>query len=340
MIRGEGNRRRVWWIVAAVLSVSMWPALARSAEDEAASRALFAEGRRLAATGDYVHACPKFEDSYRLAPGIGTSFNLADCLEHLGRTASAWARFLDVAAATKAAGQTDREEVARARASALEPQLARLTVVVRQPVDGLVVKRDAAVVGEAAWGVPVPVDPGPHTIEATALHKNSWSSTMNVPPTAGSVSVEVPALATAPDLAPASAVPVVPMVTVSGGEGPPRRFSSATLTIGAIGVVALTAGTVFGVKFESANNQLQAICVNTPTSCDSKSVARYNTLHDDATSYRAYEFVGFGIGGAAVLTAAYLWWRSTPMDKSASARTVAWPLVSPDAWGMSLALRL
>ena len=318
----------------------MWPALARSAEDEAASRALFSEGRRLAAAGDYVHACPKFEDSYRLAPGIGTSFNLADCLEHLGRTASAWARFLDVVAATKAAGQTDREEIARARASALEPRLARLTIVVRQPVDGLVIKRDAAGVGEAAWGIAVPVDPGPHTIEATAPHRKAWSSTMNLPATAESVSVDVPALATVPDLAPAPAIPVVPMVTVFGDERPPRRFSSGTLTIGAAGVFALTVGTVFGVKFESANNQLQAICVNNPTSCPSTSVAQYNTLHDDATSYRAYEFVGFGIGGAAVLTAAYLWWRSAPTDKSASARTVAWPSVSPDAWGLNLALRL
>jgi hypothetical protein len=340
MIRGERNRRRASWIVAAVLGVSMWPALARSAEDEAASRALFAEGRRLAATGDYVHACPKFEDSYRLAPGIGNSFNLADCLEHLGRTASAWARFLDVAAATKAAGQTDREEVARARASALEPQLARLTIVVRQPVDGLVVKRDAAVVGEAAWGVPVPVDPGPHTIEATAPHKNRWSSAMNVLPTAGSVSVEVPALAAAPDLAPAPAVPAVPTVTVLGGERPPRRFSSATLALGAIGVVALTAGTAFGVKFEAANNQLQAICVNNPTSCEPKSVAQYNTLHDDATSYRVYEVIGFGMGAAAAMTVAYLWWRSAPTDKSASARTVAWPSISPDPWGLNLALSL
>src|SRR6185312_13224264 len=112
------------------------PARARAAEDEAAARALFFEARRLVAAGNYAAACPKFEDSYRLDPGIGTSFNLADCYEHSGRTASAWARFLDVAAATKAAGQLDRERVARARAAALEPKLARMTLKVEAKVPG------------------------------------------------------------------------------------------------------------------------------------------------------------------------------------------------------------
>ena len=215
MIRSEGRRWRAAWIAAVLLVASTWPGFARGADDEAASRALFAEARRLVAAGDYVHACPKFEDSYRLDPGIGTSYNLADCFAHVGRTASAWARFLDVAAATKAAGQTDREALARARAQALEPQLSRLTVVVSQPVDGLVVKRDATIVGEAAWGVAVPVDPGPHTIEATAPNRKSWSSTMEVPAGAGSVSIEVPPLAAAPE----SRAPGVGRCRASDGDG-------------------------------------------------------------------------------------------------------------------------
>src|SRR5205807_91874 len=98
---------------------------------------LFLEGRKLAAAGDYAAACPKFEDSYRLDPGIGTNFNLADCYEHRGLIASAWARFLDVAAATKAVGQSERERVARARAALLEPKLARLTLEVEGTEPGL-----------------------------------------------------------------------------------------------------------------------------------------------------------------------------------------------------------
>ena len=80
--------------------------------------------------GKYDDACPKLEESQRLAPAIGTKFNLADCYEHTGRLASAWAAFLSVAASAKNANQGAREKAARDRAAALEPKLSRLAVVV------------------------------------------------------------------------------------------------------------------------------------------------------------------------------------------------------------------
>ena len=216
----------------------------------------------------------------------------------------------------------------------------RLTIAVSQPVDGLIVKRDATLVGEASWGVAVPVDPGPHTIEATAPHKTSWSSTMNVPATAGSVSVEVPSLVDAPELAPAPSVPAVPMLTASTDAQPQRRLSPAIVTVAAVGIVGVAAGTIFGVKFESAKSQLPGICEKNPMTCDGPSVDRYNMLHSDAERDLTYELIGFGVGGAAVLTAAYLWWRSPPAAPRTSTSIVAWPSVSPDAWGLSMSLRL
>src|SRR5882724_4994889 len=131
-------------------------------QDEAAARVLFREARVFAERGEYAMACPRFEASFRLDPGMGTSFNLADCLEHIGRTASAWARFLDVAETTKAAGQLERERTARARAAELEPLLSRLTIEIEKPAAGLMVRRDGITIGEALWGVAVPLDPGVH----------------------------------------------------------------------------------------------------------------------------------------------------------------------------------
>src|SRR5436189_3072489 len=120
--------------VFCVLWLARPSALSLAAESDAAgARVLFAEGRKLVDAGNYAAACPKFEDSFRLDPGVGTNFNLADCFERIGRTASAWARFLDVAAATKAAGQVERERVARWRAAALERRLTRMIVEVSSP---------------------------------------------------------------------------------------------------------------------------------------------------------------------------------------------------------------
>src|SRR6516164_8031146 len=114
--------------LGATLAAALWVGDVAAQSDPVAARVLFSDARSLTAQGKYEQACPKFEESQRLDPGIGTLFNLADCWEHIGRTASAWGRFLDVAAQAKMAGQADREKVARERAAMLEPKLSRLTI--------------------------------------------------------------------------------------------------------------------------------------------------------------------------------------------------------------------
>src|SRR3954471_21920113 len=234
MTRNEGQTRCWQTSLAAALCVAAWAAPSRAAGDEAGARVLFTEGRRLVAAGDYAQACPKFEDSFRLDPGIGTNFNLADCLEHIGRPASAWSRFLDVVAATKAAGQVERERVARARAAALEPRLARLVVEGSAPVPGLVVERDGVPVGMASIGIPVPVDPGDHLIEATAPGKKAWSTTATVPDAPTIVSVSVAALEDLPLAVLAStraAAAPAPSLVASHADGP-RHVPMSAIVLG------------------------------------------------------------------------------------------------------------
>ncbi|WP_437312644.1 hypothetical protein [Sorangium sp. So ce385] len=187
--------------------------------DTAAAQALFDAARQLMAQGRHAEACPKLEESQRLDPGIGTQFNLAACYEQVGRTASAWSTFLDVAGAAKAAGQLEREKVARQRATALEPKLIRLTITA--PADApadLQVKRDGALVGRAQWGTPVPVDPGKHTVEASAAGRSPFVKTVELNKAGASETVAVPPLAGAP--ARAAAPPV------SGPAAPPARAAA------------------------------------------------------------------------------------------------------------------
>src|SRR5215218_5450162 len=99
--------------LAALLLVALvlCPASAHAdpAVEKAAAEALFQQGKALVAERRFAEACPKFAESLRLDPGVGTLLYLADCQEKAGKTASAWARFLEAAAAAKAAGQADRE---------------------------------------------------------------------------------------------------------------------------------------------------------------------------------------------------------------------------------------
>jgi hypothetical protein len=305
-----------------LVSAALVPsALTAAAErDEVGARVLFAEGRRLADAGRYAEACLEFDKSLRLDPGVGTSFNLADCEEHLGRTASAWARFLDVAAATK----LERQRVARARAAALEPKLARLVVEVRAPAAGQTVERDGAPLEAAAWGIAVPVDPGPHLIAARAPGKKDWTGSATVPDGPGTTVVSVPALEArgdaGPRLAPGSALSTgepAPLVdatasttaTVASTGPAGRRWSLPVLALGALGAVGVTTGAALALVVGSENDEAKSLCPG--SSCrDVEEKARHDGLVEDARSHRVLAAVGAGVGAAALLTAAYLWWRT------------------------------
>src|SRR5579883_2794024 len=99
-----------------------------TAADPAAAESLFDQGRQLMDQGRYSEACPKFEESQRLDPGLGTQFHLADCWEHLGRTATAWALFREVESQARAQGEGSREKIAHDRAATLQPMLPRLVI--------------------------------------------------------------------------------------------------------------------------------------------------------------------------------------------------------------------
>jgi serine/threonine-protein kinase len=319
-------------------------AVAAAGRDEVGARVLFAEGRRLADAGRYAEACLEFEESLRLDPGVGTSFNLADCEEHLGRTASAWARFLEVAAATK----LERQRVARARAAALEPRLARLAIEVRAPpAVGQIVERDGGPVGIAAWGIAVPVDPGPHLIASRAPGRKNWAQSVTVPDGPGTTVVSVPtlearsgadprlALGSAPSTgAPAPLVDATASTSAkSASAATPApavgRWSLPVLALGALGAVGLTTGAALALAVSSENNEAMSLCPG--SSCqDLDEKARHDGLVEDARSHRVLAVVGAGVGAAALLAAAYLWWRpghatsSSPKAAGASRLEIAW----------------
>ena len=312
MTRSDPPSRRALSVVCCALGLlaTATPARADDPRDDAGARVLFGEGRTLADAGRYAEACRKFEESLRLAPGVGTSFNLADCQEHLGLTATAWARFMDVAAATRLAGQVERERVARSRAAALEPRLARLVVEVTGPVDGQTVLRDGLPLGVPAWGAAVPVDPGPHVVEARAPGRVSWTQTATVPDAATTVVVAVPALAAlAPPEAPTPPPAVArPSATVEATAPPPRRWSAPVLAFGAVAAAALATSAVAAMSLGSANDEAKGLCpLNV---CDTgEEKARHDALVADARRDRLLVYTTAGIGTAALVAAIYFWWR-------------------------------
>jgi len=322
------------------------PLFAQSGDDAAAGRALFAEARKLAAAGKYADACPKFEESLRLNRGIGTQFNLADCLERIGRTASAWGHFLEVAAAARASGQAERETVARQRAAALEPKLPRLVIEVDDQIEGLEVRRDGVLVGAAAYRTAMPVDPGKHVVVAAAPGRKGWSSELVVPAGPGTASVRVPELereGTAP-VAPAAAAAKDPPAAVDPpadekgtGLGTERTLALAAAGVGVAGAIA---GTVFFFQYKARNSDAKDICPTPASPCPPGSASTHADLVEDARKARTLTYVGWGVGAAGLAGAAVLWF-TAPKD-GGSERAGAWtlePLTLPGGAGARLHAR-
>ena len=276
------------------------PALA--GEGAAAAEVLFAEGKQLVQDGNYAAACPKFEESQKVDPGMGTLYRLADCYEHVGRTASAWASFLEVAGSAKTSGQQARADDAKKRAAALEPTLPKLLIRVTEPdVAGLVVKRGDVVVGKAQWNTPIPVDPGEVALEATAPGRKTWRTAIAIQARASS-QVQVPSLEVE---AVKAALPESPMGAMGAPDRAPSSFGTqrtVAVVAGAAGVVALGIGSVFGIVSMSKKGDADTHC-DPNNACDDEGLG----LRRDAISSGTLSSIGFVAGGVLAATGVVLW---------------------------------
>jgi hypothetical protein len=292
-------------------------AQAGAASNRAAAEALFNEGRTLAASGKYAAACPKFEASEQLDPGLGTLLNLAECYEKLGKTASAWAEYKEAIPLARAAGSKVRQDLATERAQALESRLSMLTIRAMggtEDANGLEIRRDGVPVQPAELGSPIPVDPGPHTIEAAAPGRQKWASTVQVAD-ASKLAVEVPVLAPAAVSSaplPDAGKPIEsPPLDQSAHAGSASTQRTAAVVVGAVGVVGVGIGAVFGLGASSKWSDAKSKCTAYPYGCSQDAL----DARDSAKSKASVATVAFIVGGAAIAGAAVLWLTASPSQE-------------------------
>jgi hypothetical protein len=308
-------------VVAAVVSlvgVCLTEArVAQAGGDEVATaQVLFDDGKRLMGQERWAEACPKLQESQRLAPAIGTEFNLADCLEHQGKLASAWAAFLDVVDQTHKRGESKREGAARDRAAALSPRLGKLTIQVPARAPGLEVLRDGEPLPPEVWGVGVPVDDGDHRVEARAPGRVAWSSTVR---TADGATAST----TVPDLVPAPVTPppAAPSSTAASAPPPPPPASSPDHTAAYIvlGSAVVMAGVgVAGVLEHGSNVSAYNADPQCPSIDASTRPAQCNDDVNAANTWNTVGIVGF-VGGGAALVAGVTLWLLSPSRPASSA---------------------
>lgn len=309
-------------VLALSFATTATTAQAQDAQTQAMGRALFNEGVALYNAGNYAEACPKLEASLKHYPGIGTRGKLAECYEKLGRYASAWAAYREVAQLATRSGDPAREQVANERARSLEPKLAYLTVTIPPASDapGLVVKRNGHEVDRTKLGAAEPSDPGTVVFDVSAPDRKPMTAQVVLTP-GQSARFEVPVLeplvAPQPEAPPSTPPPV-------RDEGGGAWQKPTGLVLGGVGIAGLAVGTVFGLSAKSTYDGAfdDGRCDRTTNQCD----ASGQDAVDDARSRATVSTVLFVAGAAFAVGGAVLFF-TAPSSSSGRALRIA-----PTTW--------
>ncbi len=145
----------------------------------AAADALFRAGRAAALQGDHLEAAARFAESYRLDPAPGTLLNLAVAEDKLGRLAAAWEHAR--AAALALPPGDERTLLARQLFDAIDARLPRLTLRSGANLEANAhVSVDGVELLPASFGIPLPLDPGPHTVMVRSPEHRPFAVTIRL----------------------------------------------------------------------------------------------------------------------------------------------------------------
>jgi hypothetical protein len=160
------------------------------------AKQLFETAMDLVDRGKHGLACPMLAESLSLDAGMGTKYYLARCYEQIGRLATAHRLLVQVAAEARAAGRRDRARHAARAATALEPKVPSLTVIVPAELrrsSTLLITRDGQPLRRDQWGKAVPIDLGEHEILARQPGSRlAWSHKVWLAQEGEDAEVEVP----------------------------------------------------------------------------------------------------------------------------------------------------
>lgn len=312
-------------LTVTILALYRVPAGVADADKERErARELFQQGVKLYRTGKFQEACAKFEASLAHYDGVGSRGKLAECYERIGRVANAWRLYREVERLSRSVGDDVRAQVAADRMKRLEARLARLVINVEPSADiaGLSIRDNAEPVRREMWGETLVVEPGQHTIRASADGYQTWHERVRIGE-GESRTVAVPTLRPegAGDLG------------GSAGQSGSRTLRVAGLALAGAGAVGLIAGGLFGGRAYSQTGALSEPCQQALALCSADERASDASARTNATRATYATLAGTALIVGGVVT----WWlgRSSGGPRDERAVTVR-PTVQSDRAGLVL----
>lgn len=291
--------------VVAALALTASAAPAQTASEKAAAEALFQEAASMMQDGHVAEACSKYQASQELDPALGTLLRLADCYDRVGKSASAWALFVEAQAVAQRANQPERAEIATTRSGELKERLSMLTLKLDdgEVPEGLSIRVNRAEIPQPSWGTALPFDPGQVTIKVSAPGYQEWSTQVVVPVGPDQTTVTIPPLKAVPR-APTKAS--APTGAAAATMKEPEGSSTATTlgyVAGGVGLAGLAAAGVLGYRAYSLNQDSLDLCAqDDPNACTTEG----KELRDRAAGYGAISTIVGGVGGALLVTGVVL----------------------------------
>ena len=271
----------------------------------------FKKGRDFLKAGKFAEACAAFEESQRLDPQLGTQFNIAQCDEKIGKIATAWAIYRDLADHDT---NGPRQGKSAKLADALLLRLPKLKIEVVDPPKGLVVTLDGGDI-TAELGKEQPVDSGSHAIEASGTDVKPWHK--DVEGDAGKTTpISIRLEPTDEAAARAAQEQQQQRGTVGGGVRQPtlvpahsaRKKVGIAATI--VGGLAAGTGLAFGSLANGKWSDAKAVCGGTVCP-DPTKAAQANSLASTARGEGNISTI-LVIGGAVVAATGVVLWVTAP----------------------------
>lgn len=306
---------------ALALALSGAPASARADGDDAdaVAKKLYDEGTAAMDQGDFATACPLLEEVARLKPsGIGAKLTVAECYESVGRLASALKAYAAAEALATSAGQADRRARAAAHVATLRARVGTATIDVppaARGIGGLEITFDGAALEASQWSVAVPVDPGRHTVRASAPGHAPFVGTFEARDGArAALSIELAPLATPRPEEPAPPPKASPPPVAGSSPPPPEKPAPASPAAPRSLVVPVVAAGAAVVGYGAAVGAFIGLRAEHRTADAECDPAKRCTIagYDAVRTGRVYDVVGtagFAVGTAAIVgLGAWLLW--------------------------------
>jgi len=269
------------------------PAFAQDKKELSKARAQFQRAIELEQAGNYSTALEQFRDvgQVRMTPQV--RFHIATCEEKLGRLVTALGGYQLAYADADGVGEDFKAEVAAA-VTRLEANIPKLAIVRGSGAEAAEIQLDGVALGASSVGVPVPLDPGPHSVSAKAPSALPFSQTVTILENEQKT-VEV-VLSPEPQ-EPRTAATVAP--PVAPDKSNPRLVP---YVIGGVGVASLIgAGVLFSMR-QSTLHDLEDQCGPNHDACPSSAAGDYSNLK----LYNVTSQIALGVGVACVGTAVTL----------------------------------